>query len=144
MMKETDPSSFHTHLASMLILKAGTAAIDFYDQAFGAIALQGWSNEDRTMFHRREPSQETGRFCPSSIGGVTSIVELFVEDPHLIATRAISEGPHLLSPVIDHEKTGYCEGTLGDPIGQRWTLIRKIKRGKPDDEIELFYRWAIP
>jgi len=139
-MREPDPKLIHTHFAPMLVLKDGVMAIEFYKQAFKATELRRWNNPDgsphvaelaidEAIFHIREQSQEKGQFCPSSLGGVTSIIELFVEDPQALAAQAVAAGAHMLSPVVDHEETGYCQGTLVDPFGHRWSLLRRIKRG---------------
>jgi PhnB protein len=139
MVRDTKPTEFQTRFAPMLLHKDGVAAIAFYQAAFGARELQRWSNDDGTIhvaelsidgavFHLREESKQEGQFSPISILGCTCIVELFVEDPQGLAARAEAAGARVLNPVKDREETGYCQGTLIDPFGHRWSLLRKIKK----------------
>lgn len=138
-MNNTNQTEFQTRFAPMLVQKDGVAAIAFYQKAFGAMELQRWSNDNGTvhvaemsidgaLFHLREESMQDGQFSPVSIGGVSCIIELFVEDPQGMAARAVAAGARLLNPVMDRAETGYCQGTLVDPFGHCWSLLRKIKK----------------
>jgi PhnB protein len=122
----------------MLLHRDGISAIAFYKEAFGATELARWTNDNGTVhvaemsidgavFHLREESTEAGQFSPATIGGTTCIIELFVEDPYAVAARAVAAGAHILNPVRDYEETGYRQGTLVDPFGHRWSLLRKIQ-----------------
>ena len=120
----------------MLLHKDGASAIEFYKKAFGAIELERWSNDDGTVhvaemsidgavFHLREESTESGQFSPATMGGITAIIELFVADPQAMVARAVAAGAHTLNSVRDYE-TGYRQGTIVDPYGHRWSVLRRI------------------
>ena len=138
-MGEKNQEIFETRFAPMLIHKDGVSAIEFYKKAFDAVEVKRWSNSDGTIhvaemsirgadFFLREEAADAGQFSPSTIGGVTSIIELFVEDPYLVVARAIAAGAHELNPVRDYEETGFRQGIVIDPYGHRWSLLRKIPR----------------
>lgn len=137
-MQQTNQTLWQTRFAPMLVQQDGATAIAFYQKAFGASELQRWSNDNGTVhvaemsidgavFHLREESKQDGHFSPASMGGTSCIVELFVEDPQGLAARAVAAGARLLNPVMDRVETGYCQGTIVDPFGHRWSLLRKIK-----------------
>ncbi len=130
-----------TRFATMLLHKNGVAAIEFYKNAFGAIELRRFSNPDGSvhvaelsidgaMFHIREESTERGNFDPATINGVTTLIELWVDDPIAVMTNAVAAGAKEIQPVKDHPETGYREGSLIDPFGHRWQLIRPIPGNK--------------
>jgi PhnB protein len=138
-MGEKNQETVETRFAPMLIHKDGLSAIEFYKKAFGAKEIKRWSNGDGTIhvaemsiggadFFLREVAADAGQFSPSTIGGVTSIIELFVNDPYQVAARAIAAGAHELNPVRDYEETGFRQGIVIDPYGHRWSLLRKIPR----------------
>jgi len=136
-MEGLAPGEIRTHFAPMLLHKDGLLAIAFYEQAFGAVEIKRWANPDGSIhvaelsidgavFFLREEEADKGRFSPATIGGVTSIIELFVSDPAAVVKRAIQAGTHELNPVTDYAETGYRQGTVVDPFGHRWACIRKI------------------
>lgn len=136
-MGEKNQEIFETRFATMLIHKDGVSAIEFYKKAFDAVEVKRWCNDDGTVhvaemsirgavFFLREETADVGQFSPATVGGVTSIIELFVEDPYQVAARAIAAGSHELIPVRDYEETGYRQGIIVDPYGHRWSLLRKI------------------
>jgi Uncharacterized protein conserved in bacteria len=136
-MEETSPIEFKTRVAPMLLHNDGVSAIEFYKKAFGAMELGRWSNDDGSVhvaemsidgavFHLREESTDFGQFSPATLGGITAIIELFVADPHAMIDRAVAAGAHILNPVRDYEETGYRQGTIVDPYGHRWSVLRRI------------------
>jgi PhnB protein len=121
----------------MLICRDGIAAVEFYKAAFGALELRRFGNEDGSihvselsiqgaMFHLRQETQSRGHFTPEAIGGVTTLVELWSEDPDALAASALAAGAKELNPVQDHPETGYREGAVVDPFGHHWLLLRPL------------------
>ena len=76
------------------------------------------------VFHLRNQTPHTGQFSPATLGGITSIVELFVDDPYSFVSKVIAASAHELNPVKDYEETGYREGNIVDPF--RWSILKKI------------------
>ena len=85
-----------TFFAPMIYLKKVAPAIEFYKNAFDAIVLRQWDNDD-----------------------------LFVEDPHAVMAKAVEAGGTEIDPVKDYDYD-YRQGCLGDPFGHHWLIEKKI------------------
>jgi PhnB protein len=127
-----------TRFAPMLLHNNGIAAVEFYKQAFGAMELHRYANPDGSIhvtelsiggavFHLREENAARGHFSPGTVGGVTTLIELWVADPAAVAARAVAAGARELNPVKDHAETGYREGSVVDPFGHHWLIIRPLR-----------------
>jgi PhnB protein len=126
----------------MLAVHDGNAAIEFYKAAFGAVLLwhlnggehvvAGLSIDGAPFFLATE-SRPHGTSGPASLGFTTVRIELFVDDPVAVHTRALAAGAAPRSPVIEHRHsvTGprpiarMLQGSVVDPFGHMW-LIGKI------------------
>jgi PhnB protein len=129
--------NIRTSFAPMLLIEDGIKAIEFYKKALGAVELRRFSNSDGSIhvaelaiddviFHIRQIRPEIGHFNPLAIGGITSIIELWVNDPAAIASLAVEAGAKLLSPVKNYAETGYQQGTIKDPFGHSWHIMRPL------------------
>src|SRR5205085_10126112 len=115
----------------------GLKAIQFYKSAFGAAERHIYKNDDGTVhvaelsidgviFHIREVSPEIGHFNPLAIGGISALIELWVNDPSSVFSQALAAGATQVNPVKDHAETGYRQGTLIDPFGHKWHIMRPL------------------
>ena len=127
-----------THIAPMLAVTDGNAAVDFYTRAFGATVLWrlGGSHVvagldiDGAPFFLAHESPPHGTRGPSSAGFTTVRIELFVDDPVAIQQRAIAAGAREHSPVEEHshETSGprpisrMLQGAVVDPFGHLWLI----------------------
>jgi len=95
-----------TTFVPQLVIKSGTMDIEFYKQAFGAIELRRWSNDDGSihvaemtiedaMFHFHEESARSGTFSPEKYNGVTTTIGLMVADVDTVMARALAAGVRL-------------------------------------------------
>jgi PhnB protein len=99
-----------TRIAPMLAVTDGTAAIDFYQRAFGAQLLWRLGDShvvagleiDGAPFFLAHESPPHGTRGPSSAGFTTVRIELFVDDPVAAHHRAIAAGAREHSPVREH------------------------------------------
>jgi PhnB protein len=125
-----------TVFVPMLIIPGETMDIEFYKNAFGAIELRRWSNDDGsihvaeltidgTMFHLHEENIEKGRFCPPTHNGVTTTIGLMVDDVQAVMDSAISAGANEISPVQDYEY-GYRQAEIEDPFGHKWIIEKML------------------
>jgi PhnB protein len=130
-------SKMTTQISPMLAVRDGSAAIAFYQQAFGATLL--WELEgavaglsiDGAEFFLAEESPEYGTRGPA--GFTTVRIELFVDDPVGVHGKALAAGAINNSPVEEHKHptTGprpinrMLQGAVVDPFGHMW-LIGKI------------------
>ncbi len=112
------------------------AGVEFYEKAFGAVELRRWSNSDGSvhvaeleidgaMFHLHEESPKSGELSPETVQATTSVIGIFVPDPHAFAKKAIMAGAIESSPVKDYDY-GYRQGVVVDPFGHRWLIEKKI------------------
>ena len=124
-----------TAFAPMLYIQKGVKDVSFYQDAFGAIELQRWSNDDGTVhvaelsingavFHIHEVTQ-TYFAEPITNNATTVSVGLFVPDVHAFMKRAVEAGAIEISPTTDYEY-GYRQGELKDPFGHHWIIEARI------------------
>ena len=125
-----------TFFAPQLYFKSGVRDIEFYTQAFGAIELRRWTNDDGTLhvaelsidgalFHLHEEVQRAGVFEPGKYKGTTVTIELFVQDVDACMNRAKTAGAIEVSPAQDYDY-GYRQGEIKDPFGHHWMIEMKI------------------
>jgi PhnB protein len=129
--------SITTSFAPMLLIEDGFKAIEFYKKAFNAKELRVFKNDDNTVhvaelsidgviFHIREVNPNRGHLDALKIGGITSIIELWVNDPAEVFSNAIKAGAKEVGAVKDYQETGYRQGTITDPFGHQWHIMRPI------------------
>ena len=127
-----------TSFAPMLLIDDGFKAIEFYKKAFNAKELRVFKNDDNTVhvaelsidgviFHIREVNATRGHLDSIKIGGVTTIIELWVNDPATVFSNAIKAGAKEIGAVKDYYETGYRQGTITDPFGHQWHIMRELR-----------------
>jgi uncharacterized glyoxalase superfamily protein PhnB len=122
----------------MLAVNDGHAAIAFYQAAFGATLL--WHLDgghivaglsiDGAQFFLAHESPPHGTRGPAAAGFTTVRIELFVDDPVAVQTRAVAAGAIERDPVREHthETAGphpirrMLQGALVDPFGHMWLV----------------------
>lgn len=125
-----------TSFVPMLVISSGTMSLDFYKNAFGAVELRRWNNDDGSihvaeltidgaMFHLHEENPEKGSFSPVKYKGVTTTIGLMVADVDNVMARAIAAGAKEISPAKDYDY-GYRQGEIADPFGHRWMIEKMI------------------
>jgi PhnB protein len=122
--------------APQLFLKNVLPAMDFYKKAFKAIELRRWSNPDGSvhvaemeidgaMFHLHQESPNSKQLCPETVSATTSLIGIFVSDPHELVKTAEAAGGSVSYPVQDYDY-GYRQGIIVDPFGHQWLIQKKI------------------
>lgn len=125
-----------TFFAPQLFIPGGVSDISFYVNAFGAVEIRLWRNDDNSIhvaelaineaiFHLHEERPVKGQLEPNKIKGVTTIIGLFVDDVDAVISKALQAGATLLSPAQDYEY-GYRQGNIQDPFGHQWMIEMKI------------------
>lgn len=125
-----------TFFAPQLFIPAGVKDISFYFNAFGAIEINQWRNDDGTIhvaelsingtiFHLHEERPLKGQLCPDKVKGVTALIGLFVDDVDSVMNNALKAGAKLLSPAQNFDY-GYRQGDILDPFGHQWMIEMKI------------------
>src|SRR6478609_9504656 len=112
--------------APQLYIKSGIKNIEFYEQAFGAIELRRFSNDDGSIhvaelsiegviFHLHEEKPTAGQFAPERHKGTTTMIGLFVPDVYAVIKNATAAGAIEVSPAQDYDY-GYRQGEVKDPF----------------------------
>ncbi len=125
-----------TFFAPQLFIRNGVTNIDFYKNAFGAVELRRFMNDDGTyhvselaidgnLFHLHEEKPVAGQFTPEKINGTTTLIGLFVENVDATMSRAVKAGATILSPAQSYDY-GYRQGEIKDPFGHHWLIEEKI------------------
>lgn len=124
-----------------LIVNGGTAAMDFYASAFGAVEVSRTMAGDSTRLVHGELSIEGHKFyvsdefpeseggsckSPQTLGGTSVRITLYVDDVDAVATRATAAGARVLMPVQDMFWGGRY-GKLVDPFGHEWGINQETR-----------------
>ncbi|WP_109484309.1 VOC family protein [Occallatibacter savannae] len=128
---ETSPS---TTLTTLINVRRGAEAIDFYTRAFGAAILSRMDAPDGSVvahlsigngsFWLADESAPHQNFSPETLGGSTTRMVMITDDPHAAFDRAIAAGASSICPIRD-EEYGWRIGRVVDPFGHHWEI------GKP-------------
>lgn len=123
-----------TTITTLLNVRRGAEAIDFYTRAFGATTLSRIDAPNGSVvaqlsvgkgtFWLADESAPHQNFSPESLGGSTLRMVLITDDPHAAFDRAIAAGASSICPVRD-EEYGWRIGRVLDPFGHHWEI------GKP-------------
>jgi PhnB protein len=126
-----------TTVTTLLNVRRGTRAIDFYIHAFDATILSRMDADDGTVvahlavgrgdFWVADESLPHQNLSPESLGGSSMRMVLIVDDPHAVFEQAIAAGASSICPVRD-ESYGWRVGRVVDPFGHHWEI------GKPLSE----------
>jgi PhnB protein len=137
------PEGMHTITPHIVVRDAARAA-EWYTEALGAeerirIPLPGdklmsvelWFGDSALMVADEFP--EMGVLSPQSVGGTSTVLNLYVEDVDTLWERAVGAGAEVLHPLGD-TFWGDRHGQITDPFGHRWGLAQHM-RDIPTEEI---------
>jgi PhnB protein len=124
-----------------LSVRGGRAAIDFYQNAFGAEEIYRVAGTDEhpdvvaqlsvgnATFWVSDESPPNKNFSPESLGGSTVRLLLIVEDPRALVERAVGLGATEVAPVdAEHD---WLLGRIEDPFGHQWEVGKPLVRWPP-------------
>jgi uncharacterized glyoxalase superfamily protein PhnB len=138
----SQPAIIKPQISPMLAVADGNAAIEFYRAAFDATVLWQLGGGEQVVaglsvhgaqFFLASEAREYGTRGPAGAGFTTVRIELFVNDPVAVHSRALEAGAVARSPVVEHKHgtsgprpiTKMLQGALVDPFGHMW-LIGKV------------------
>ena len=119
-----------------LIVKAASAAIDFYKKVFGATEIMRFAGPDGKVGHAElrigdsvimlaDEQQEMYR-SPQAFGGSPVSLMLYVPDVDKTFKAAIDNGAQEARAVKD-QFYGDRSGNLVDPFGHVWTIATHVE-----------------
>lgn len=136
------PAAYHT-VTPYLIVKGAAQAIDFYQTVFGASEMMRLPGPNGTIVHAEikigdspvmladeMPGMEFR--SPSSIGGSSVGLLLYVEDVDACAAKAVAAGAAVVKPV-QNQFYGDRSGTFTDPFGHVWTIATHVEDVSPQE-----------
>lgn len=126
-----------------LAVKNCAAAIDFYQEAFGAEEQYRLVMPDRSIGHAElkigsalfmmsDEFPDMGVLGPESLGGTPVMLSMYVEDADAFVARASQAGATVLQPVED-QFFGDRSGKLADPFGHRWAISTRLEDVSPEE-----------
>ena len=129
------PEGYHS-VTPYLIVDGAEEAIRFYERAFGATEMlrlpmggkighaEVKIGDSIVMLSDEWP--DYGKLGPTSRGGATSSLMIYLEDVDLVFERAVAAGAAVERPVED-QFYGDRSGTVTDPFGHSWTLSTHVE-----------------
>jgi PhnB protein len=136
------PDGYHS-ATPYLIAEGAAAAIDFYQQAFGAIERMRLAGPEGKIGHAEiqignsfimlaDECPEMGFRGPKSLGGTPVSLMLYVENADAMFGRAVSLGATVVKP-IQNQFYGDRSGTITDPFGHVWTIATHVEDVSPEE-----------
>lgn len=139
--KAVNPVPDHLHTVTVrLVVRDGAAAIAFYGQAFGAVALgDRFVDPAGALIHSElqigdsvvmltQAEDNGGPACPpEAVGGrVTALLATYWPDVDAAWARAVGAGAEVIYDIAD-QFYGERGGHLRDPFGHQWMLSQRIE-----------------
>lgn len=138
------PSDYGT-VTPYLNIRGAVAAIEFYQQAFGATELYRLSMPDGTIAHAEirigdskimlaEESGEWGNKSPLTLDGSPVSLCLYVADVDSVFAKALALGATVTGEmVVKDQFYGDRTGSITDPFGHKWTIMTHIEDVSPEE-----------
>jgi uncharacterized glyoxalase superfamily protein PhnB len=131
------PAGYHTITPHLTVYDAA-AAIDFYKRAFGAKECARMTSPDgQRVVHAEirigdsivmlcDECREFGQLAPTSLGGTSTSLHLYVTNADEAFERAVLAGATIEMP-IQETFWGDRYGKVSDPFGHRWSLSTRVR-----------------
>jgi PhnB protein len=124
-----------TTVTTLLNVRRGAEAIDFYTRAFSAKVLSRMDAPDGSLiahlsvgtgsFWLADESPAHQNFSPETLGGSTMRMVIIADDPHAVFDQAVAAGASSICPVRD-EAYGWRIGRVLDPFGHHWEIGKQL------------------
>ena len=137
------PEGVHT-ITPYLTVNNAAQALDFYQQAFGAVErARHFAPDGESVIHAEiqigdsrvylsDEFSEMGARSPEALNGTSVTMHLYVEDADALFQQAVSAGAEA---AMEMETTFWGDryGVVTDPFGHRWALATHVEDITPED-----------
>jgi PhnB protein len=121
-----------TSIAPWLSVPDGSAAVDFYTRAFGAVERERLADDESGRVIVAQLAIDEADFwvqqdpdnSPPAGGGGPVRMIVTVADPDAAFAKAVSAGGREVSAVSDDH--GWRIGRFADPFGHQWEIGRRL------------------
>jgi PhnB protein len=127
-----------TTVTTLLNVRRGGEAIDFYTRAFSAKVIMRMDAPDGSVvahlsvgkgdFWLADESPAHQNFSPETLGGSSVRMVIIADDPNAAFDQAVAAGASSISPVRD-ESYGWRIGRVLDPFGHHWEIGKPLSEG---------------
>ena len=150
-MPQPVPEGYST-LMPYLAVEDASAAIDFYQRAFGAKERARMAGPGGAIMHEEleigdsvlmlsDPFPQASTKTPKELGGTSVNIMTYVEDTDAAYKQAIDAGAtSLMEP--DDMFWGDRFGSVQDPFGHSWTIATHIEDVAPEEMQKRSEEWA--
>ena len=135
------PEGYHS-LTPYLIVNGAAKAIEFYEQAFGAVELYRMEGDGRighaelqigdSRFMLADEFPERGIHGPEPGHPRGDSLLLYVEDVDAVVARAVAAGA-TLERKVENQFYGDRSGGVVDPFGHRWYVATHVEDVSPEE-----------
>jgi PhnB protein len=136
------PEGMHT-VTPYLTVKGASAAIEFYQKAFGFEEVMRMPGPNGLLMHAEiklgdsmvmlsDEMPDMGGKSPTTLGGSTGSLHIYTEDVDAAFQRAVAAGATVQMPPMDmFWGDRYCK--VGDPFGHTWGLATHKEDLTPEE-----------
>lgn len=130
------PAGYHT-VTPAIVVRDASAAIDFYQRAFGASEVSRMAGPDGKIMHAEirigdslimlgEENEQWGTKSPLLTNGNPGSLHIYVDDADASFARALEAGATVRYPLED-AFWGDRYGKVTDPFGHEWGIATRVK-----------------
>ena len=145
------PEGYRT-VTPYLSVDDASAAIDFYQRAFGAKERVRMSGPGRAIMHAElelgdslvmlsDPFPQFTPRPPKELGGTSASIFVYVEDVDALYQQAVDAGA---SSVAEPEDMFWGDrfGAVMDPFGHHWTIATHVEDVEPEEMQRRIEEWT--
>ena len=141
-MAKPIPEGFHTTTPS-IVVSSSKDAIEFYKKVFDANEIYQFPTPDGKIMHAMikigdsfvmmsDEFPQMGARSPTTVGGTSTTIHLYVEDADKVYNQAIKSGAIPTMPIMD-AFWGDRYGMVLDPFGHSWAIATHKKDMSPEE-----------
>ena len=141
-MVKSIPDGFHTTTPS-IVVNNSKEAIEFYKIAFDAKEIYQMPTPDGKTMHAMiqigdsfvmmsDEFPQMGALSPTTVGGTSTTIHLYVEDADKTYNKAIETGAKPAMPMMD-AFWGDRYGSVIDPYGHSWAIATHKTDMSPEE-----------